>query len=388
MTLQKYAVHNVMHQDIYDCIETPLGHPSKNGPQHYQASNGTSHPYSGATSTGTEKQLSAEYGESSSSSSSENDEEEQDHSRRRKNNNDRRSNAFEKFEISPFDEHCPQHNNHNNRPSNENLLGTAFCTFMSFALIQTVVAVFARSEAMMGDSAAMIVDALTYLFNYVAENKKNQFEQLQFADCADNNQQDVDPEKQQRIVTRTKRKLVLQLELIPPLISVSVLLVVTAIVLHHAIKVLILDSHRSTSLQGNPNINIMIFFSIVNLLLDIVNVVNFAKAKHLFGYETDEHAHRHHHHILHESCDLSENDETSDNQNHQSSPRPCCSTDGDDDDDVSEEGDEEQDQHANLNMCSAYTVSKVVQVILYLLSETAGDRICLKIIICLRNICI
>jgi Co/Zn/Cd efflux system component len=61
-------------------------------------------------------------------------------------------------------------------PSNEKLLGTEFVTFMSFSLTQLLFAVIAGSKTMMGDSAAMIVDAISYLFNYIAEREQKKFD--------------------------------------------------------------------------------------------------------------------------------------------------------------------------------------------------------------------
>ena len=49
-------------------------------------------------------------------------------------------------------------NNNNNKPSNETLLLVAFISFLLFASVQLVVAIIAKSEAMIGDCAAMAVD--------------------------------------------------------------------------------------------------------------------------------------------------------------------------------------------------------------------------------------
>ena len=153
---------------------------------------------------------------------------------------------------------------------------------MTFTLCQTMAAVIAGSEAMMGDSAAMFVDALTYLFNLVAERKKNHFDETWQGTS------EQDPERARRIRQRDKRKMTLTMELIPPLVSVTTLIVVTIFVLRKAIRVLILDVHRDRSQQGDPNIKLMLFFSTLNLGLDFLNVFCFARAKHLMGYETVE----------------------------------------------------------------------------------------------------
>ena len=74
---------------------------------------------------------------------------------------DRRSRK--KYEIDSDDEqHRPP------PPSNEKLLCIAFVSFQCFAIMQMVVAWIAGSEAMIGDSFAMLVDAATYLLNWVS----------------------------------------------------------------------------------------------------------------------------------------------------------------------------------------------------------------------------
>jgi hypothetical protein len=162
------------------------------------------------------------------------------------------------------------------RPSNEKLLCTAFVSFQCFAIAQTVAALFAGSEAMLGDSAAMMVDALTYLFNWFAERQK-----LFYASKLDQ------PGHSTSYILEY-RKYTYQLELVPPLLSVSTLLIVTGFVLNKSIRILILDSKRDASQQADPNVTLMIIFSVLNLLLDGVNVGCFALAKHALGYKTRE----------------------------------------------------------------------------------------------------
>lgn len=169
-------------------------------------------------------------------------------------------------------------------PSNERLLGTAFFSFMTFALTQLTFAFAAGSEAMVGDSAAMIVDSVTYLFNWIAERRKNRYDE--FVDSSLH--AEADPVTTARIRQRNKRKLILRLEIIPPVISVTTLVIVTIVVTRKAVHVLQLDMHRTREEQLIPNLNVMLAFSMVNLILDCVNVFNFAKANHLMGYVTIE----------------------------------------------------------------------------------------------------
>jgi len=175
-------------------------------------------------------------------------------------------------------------------PSNKKLLCIAFVSFQSFALVQLGASIYAGSEAMLGDSVAMMVDALTYLFNLVAERQKEVY--------ASKLQQRNNSSSPMTAFTRSKmvleyRKYTYQWELIPPLLSVSTLLLVTLLVSKQAIHTLILDSQRDASLQSDPNVNLMVIFSVFNLLLDVVNVGYFASASHALGYKTDTGANDH-----------------------------------------------------------------------------------------------
>ena len=169
-------------------------------------------------------------------------------------------------------------------PSNKKLLCIAFVSFQSFATIQIFVALYAGSEAMLGDSVAMMVDALTYLFNLIAERQKEIY--------ASKLKQQNNFSGPSTALTRSRmvlqyRKYTYQLELIPPLISVSILLVVTVLVMKESIHTIILDTQRDASLQSDPNVDLMVIFSFFNLLLDMLNVGCFASASHAFGYKTD-----------------------------------------------------------------------------------------------------
>jgi Co/Zn/Cd efflux system component len=160
--------------------------------------------------------------------------------------------------------------------SNEKLLCTAFVSFQCFAVVQTFAAFMAGSEAMMGDAAAMMVDAFTYLFNWLAERQKVFYASK------------LSQRGHSKVHVLECRKGTYQLELVPPLLSISTLLVVTGFILNKSIRILVLDSKRDVSEQADPNINLMIIFSFLNLLLDVVNVFCFAVSKHPFGYKTTD----------------------------------------------------------------------------------------------------
>ena len=120
------------------------------------------------------------------------------------------------------------------------------------------------------------------------------------------------------------------MELIPPLISVSTLQLVTVIVTYQAIETLAHQSMDGAS--GEPNVHLMMGFSIFNLVLDFFNVFCFARAKHFLGYDTTVAEHGY----TLANVDLSD------------------SHDGDVEDRTTEVDSEDQ-HNTNLNMCSAYT---------------------------------
>lgn len=214
------------------------------------------------------------------------------------------------------------------RPSNERLLATAFLTFLSFASIQLVFAFIADSQAMKGDSAAMMVDSMTYLFNWLAEHRKNHYDWNGVT-----GESTLDSVQAQKRRERAYRKMVLQMEILPPLLSVSTLLAVTSVVIYQAVLVLLRGHVPAAS--RHPNLHLMMGFSLFNLGLDFLNVFCFARAKHLTGYSTtadddddDEEA----------CCDY--------HQNQGDTNGDCRSTSS---------SHAKEEEHPNLNMCSAYT---------------------------------
>ena len=184
----------------------------------------------------------------------------------------------------------------NEKPSNEKLLTVAFCTFMGFTILQSIAAYIAQSEAMMGDSAAMAVDAFTYAFNLIAERMKRKLKKASSQSEVtmvsgktgdETSDEFTDDPKIKEIDERSRKKFNLYLEIIPPIVSVTTLIVVTIFVLKTAIETILLDEDRPISEQSEPNVILMFTFSTLNLLIDVTNVFCFAKAKRAFGYNTD-----------------------------------------------------------------------------------------------------
>lgn len=235
----------------------------------------------------------------------------------------------------------------NDAPSNETLLGTAFISFMSFAILQLIFAIIAGSDAMMGDSAAMMVDAFTYLINWCAERRKKQLERA--TDLTDST-------ISMQSIERYRRKQILKLEIIPPLLSVSTLLIITVVVFHKATKTFLLDMHSSSQLQI-PNLNLMMTFSVLNLALDGLNVFCFARAKHLLGYATveewdeEEEATRMVASTAKRSYSLVEDDEKNSDGVTSEAGRIEITRETQ----PSRSHHQNHSEHANLNMCSAYT---------------------------------
>lgn len=164
----------------------------------------------------------------------------------------------------------PPFDTEDERPTNEYVLNVAFFSFFGFMMIQSGFALMVNSESMLADSEAMGVDAMTYLFNLCAERIKNapfSVEELQLS---------FEERKHKRKIKR------LYLELIPPLISVATLIAVTIATMRDALHTLS-GNEIDDSSKDEEKAGVMLFFSSLNLLLDVVNVMCFARADKAFG---------------------------------------------------------------------------------------------------------
>jgi len=148
----------------------------------------------------------------------------------------------------------------------------------------------ARSQAMIGDSSAMVIDSLTYLFNSYAERIKNR------SLSKHDDEHLTEREKELKRLGRTRQRLLL--EIAPPLCSVLTLIGLTIFIIKDALDALAGSEFESgeddgSSSDSDPNVGVMFFFSGLNLALDILNVTCFARAKHAFGFAViDEDRHR------------------------------------------------------------------------------------------------
>ena len=175
-------------------------------------------------------------------------------------------------------------------------------------ILQGSFAVAAKSEAMIADTLAMSIDAFTYLFNLLAERLKHKSQLIYvFEWCrrghghghGHGRRNDLSSQE----IRRRKRELRLYMEFIPHVISVTALVFVSIQAFQDALRTITLEQsqqeHLSSS-QNNyndgdsdgddqasePNINLMLLFSALNLGLDIMNVTCFSKVKNfsLSGY--------------------------------------------------------------------------------------------------------
>lgn len=152
--------------------------------------------------------------------------------------------------------------------SNEYVLNVAFVSFFTFMVTQAVFATMAKSQSLLADSMAMSVDAFTYLFNLAAEKLKHR-----------SNISDEDGNLPMEERRRRKKMIRLYLELIPPAVSVTALTYVSLQALSEAIATLTNPLQISPEFPDGdqPNVHVMLFFSILNLGLDIMNVSCFSK---------------------------------------------------------------------------------------------------------------
>jgi hypothetical protein len=183
-------------------------------------------------------------------------------------------------------------------PSNEYVLVIAFVSFLLFVIVQVGFSVIANSRSLLVDSEAMMVDAATYLFNFLAERYKRkslergQPESTIICEMCRAEEPDIDgaqvgQERQARTHDHLgdgARPQNLYLEVIPPAVSVVALTVVTSVALSNAAATLLPSPGQPSA--GPVNLTIVLAFSLANLLLDIVNVFCFSRIKrNIFGLE-------------------------------------------------------------------------------------------------------
>lgn len=210
------------------------------------------------------------------------------------------------------------------KPTNAFVLNVAFLSFLVFTIIQFFFSITAKSQSMMTDCAAMMVDVVTYLFNYCAEVMKTT---------------DKSTESERDVKIRN-----LYMELVPPLLSVTTLIVVTVMSLTDAFRELLLNPvNDSQNTFASPDLHIMLTFSSMNLVLDIVNVTCFARVHQAIGTFNDLQRK--------ENCHTSSKD---DSVVYESSPL-LRSNESIHKNDRSASNSANEDRELNLNMCSAWT---------------------------------
>jgi hypothetical protein len=231
-------------------------------------------------------------------------------------------------------------------PSTEYVLNVAFYSFVGFMTVQYIFAYIAKSEAMMADCEAMMVDAVTYLLNLCAEHYKHR----PMAEY------ELSLPLRQRLYRRELQKHCL--EFIPPTISVISLILVTIYTLQDSITTLwAITGHGTTEMDDMEDVSAPIMFtlSFANLILDILNVTCFTRS----GFSVMEWMGACRKEAPSPSKSFAEMQEYHYNE---SSPllnapirqnvRTYSSSDDEDEDAVQENPTAE----VNLNMCSAWTV--------------------------------
>jgi hypothetical protein len=194
--------------------------------------------------------------------------------------------------------------------------------------------IFLSLSVISTSTAAMYVDVVTYLFNFLAERLKHAHDSS--------------------ISARALRLRRLYLELIPPTISVVTLLIVTVLALRQAFKSLAANDDNVHA----PDLGIMLAFSALNLLLDGLNVSCFARVDQTAGFIGD------HHHSIQHSDHATVATETTPlvESSLLSLPSTDMGSNGDNggvDDDADEHDSQDSSElpgGINLNMCSAFTV--------------------------------
>lgn len=154
-----------------------------------------------------------------------------------------------------------------NKPTNVEVLNIAFFSFVGFMTFQAIFALIAHSQSMMADCEAMSVDAVTYLFNLCAERIKNR----------PPTEAELKLSPGEIEYRRELRRL--YLEMIPPSISVSTLILITISTFLEALHTL----YETKDKEQDVSVAIMLCVSALNLLLDFVNVTCFARAEVNFG---------------------------------------------------------------------------------------------------------
>jgi len=170
----------------------------------------------------------------------------------------------------------------------------------------------------------MYVDVVTYLFNYLAERLKHGHSGMS---------------------SRELRLHRLYMELIPPFISVTTLVGVTIVALQQAVRTLVQPPPSGSNTQ--PDIQIMLLFSGLNMILDLLNVSCFARVDQAVGIPGGYHQH---------------NNDNKKEESVATEVTPLITSDDgdtthadDDNDDFDSLASSEATGILNLNMCSAWT---------------------------------
>jgi len=145
----------------------------------------------------------------------------------------------------------------------------AFASFLIFSIVQLLFGLRANSQAMVGDSITMILDAFTYLGNGLAEFSKAKGK--------------ANTQTQTPTTTPSRSsKTLLYLECVGPSFSVITLIAVTIYILNEALGTLAAEKAARADgvvLDDETDVKIMLLFASLNLGIDVVNVFVFKRNK-------------------------------------------------------------------------------------------------------------
>lgn len=139
------------------------------------------------------------------------------------------------------------------------LLALVCILFGCFAIAQIIAAIIGNSLSLLGDSSSMIVDAVTYGLNMVAEMMKK------------------------RGVSEIVR---VRLELGIPLFSMLALIATSLYIIEDAAVTIATVDEIAADEQNVTNDTLMLIFSCINLSIDIFSVTCFARFKACLGFSS------------------------------------------------------------------------------------------------------
>ena len=125
---------------------------------------------------------------------------------------------------------------------------------------------------MFADSTAMAIDLFTFLFNFFAEKKKSDLDistqKIEELASTLSTTKTISQTHHEQILSNQRLKLIL--ELLPPLFSATVLIIVNTYILQDAIYTLIVGDNGEDD-EDIPDVFIMFIFAVLKLILKCIS---------------------------------------------------------------------------------------------------------------------